>query len=129
MEYEVLFLQFAGGLIVALEEAQDGHVIKEVGGEVKMVGDRLLLSLDLFISNCCRDIDCLSLSTPLTYSNLSPTERVALSSLRSNPNLTIKPTDKGGAVVVWRTDLYIEEARHQLSDTSSYRPLDHDPTP
>eukprot|EP00061_Rhincodon_typus_P003129 g19360.t1 len=47
-------------------------------------------------------------------------ERAALRSLRSNSNLTIKPVDKGAAVVVWRTDLYIAEARRQLSDTSSY---------
>eukprot|EP00061_Rhincodon_typus_P004862 g23616.t1 len=35
------------------------------------------------------------------------------------------PADKIGAVVVWRTDVYIQR---QLSDTSSYLPLDHDPT-
>eukprot|EP00061_Rhincodon_typus_P000069 g10333.t1 len=48
----------------------------------------------------------------------SPTECTALRSLRSNPNLSIKPADKGGTVVVWHTDLYIAEARRQLSDTS-----------
>eukprot|EP00061_Rhincodon_typus_P004569 g22903.t1 len=32
-------------------------------------------------------------------------------------------------VVVWRTDLYITEARCQLSDTSSYHPLNYDCTP
>eukprot|EP00061_Rhincodon_typus_P006529 g27257.t1 len=37
----------------------------------------------------------------------------------------VQPADKGGAVVVWRTDLYIAEAECQLSDTSSYLPLDH----
>eukprot|EP00061_Rhincodon_typus_P001902 g16087.t1 len=42
-EYEVLFLQFACGIIVALEEAQDGHTIKAVRGGVKMVGDRKVL--------------------------------------------------------------------------------------
>eukprot|EP00061_Rhincodon_typus_P007009 g28252.t1 len=31
--------------------------------------------------------------------------------------------------MVWRTDLYIAKARRQLSDASSYHPLDHDPTP
>eukprot|EP00061_Rhincodon_typus_P007244 g28758.t1 len=48
---------------------------------------------------CRRDIDHLNLSTPLTHSNLSPTEHAALRSLCSNPNLTIKPTDNGAAVV------------------------------
>eukprot|EP00061_Rhincodon_typus_P000195 g10872.t1 len=43
-EYEVLLLQFAGGVIVALEEAQDGHVVQGVGEGVKMVGNRKVLS-------------------------------------------------------------------------------------
>eukprot|EP00061_Rhincodon_typus_P002587 g17952.t1 len=43
-EYEVLLLQFACGVIVALEEAQDGNVIKRVGG-VKVVGDQTVLSI------------------------------------------------------------------------------------
>lgn len=32
------------------------------------------------------------------------------------------------AVVVWRADLYWAEAKRQLSDTSSYLPLDQDLT-
>eukprot|EP00061_Rhincodon_typus_P003629 g20553.t1 len=36
-EYEVLLLQFADGVIVTREEAQDGHVIR--GGKVEVVGD------------------------------------------------------------------------------------------
>eukprot|EP00061_Rhincodon_typus_P004622 g23025.t1 len=31
--------------------------------------------------------------------------------------------------MVWRIDLYIAEARHQLCDTSSYHPFSYDPTP
>eukprot|EP00061_Rhincodon_typus_P013604 g40079.t1 len=41
-EYEVLLLQFVGGVIV-LEEAQNGHVSQGVGGGVKMVRDRKVL--------------------------------------------------------------------------------------
>eukprot|EP00061_Rhincodon_typus_P012991 g39073.t1 len=43
-EYDVLLLQFAGGVIVTLEEAQDGHVIQGVGGRVEMVRDWEVLS-------------------------------------------------------------------------------------
>eukprot|EP00061_Rhincodon_typus_P016058 g44074.t1 len=43
VEYEVLFLQLAFGIIVTLEETQDGHVTQGVGGEVKMAGDRKML--------------------------------------------------------------------------------------
>ncbi|XP_077861688.1 uncharacterized protein LOC144342322, partial [Saccoglossus kowalevskii] len=42
--------------------------------------------------------------------------------------IVIKPADKGGAVVVWRRDLYLVEAERQLSDTDSYRALDVDIT-
>eukprot|EP00061_Rhincodon_typus_P002623 g18039.t1 len=31
IEYEVLFLQFLGGVVVTLEEAQDGHIIQKAG--------------------------------------------------------------------------------------------------
>eukprot|EP00061_Rhincodon_typus_P017708 g46525.t1 len=43
LEYEVLFLQFEGGVIVTLEEVQDEHVTQGVGGGVKMVGKRKVL--------------------------------------------------------------------------------------
>eukprot|EP00061_Rhincodon_typus_P016471 g44707.t1 len=46
-EYEVLLLQFARGVIVTLEEAQDGHVAQEVGGGVEMVRDWKVLSFVL----------------------------------------------------------------------------------
>eukprot|EP00061_Rhincodon_typus_P009083 g32278.t1 len=48
MEYEVLLLQFVGGVIVALEEGQDGHVTQGTGGGVKMVHDWKVLS---FVTN------------------------------------------------------------------------------
>eukprot|EP00061_Rhincodon_typus_P017614 g46385.t1 len=39
----MLLLQFVCGIIVVLEEAQNGHVIKGVGGGVKMVDNRKVL--------------------------------------------------------------------------------------
>eukprot|EP00061_Rhincodon_typus_P002914 g18810.t1 len=36
---EVLLLQFADGVIVTLEEAQDGHVTQGLGGGVQIVGN------------------------------------------------------------------------------------------
>ena len=41
---------------------------------------------------------------------------------------SVKATDKGGAVVVWRADLYQKEASQQLSDTSFYAKVDKDLT-
>ena len=40
----------------------------------------------------------------------------------------VKATDKGGAVVVWRADLYQKEASRPLSDTSFYDKVDKDLT-
>ena len=40
----------------------------------------------------------------------------------------MKPADKGGAVVVWARDLYLQEAERHLSDTNFYQKLDHDHT-
>ena len=58
--------------------------------------------------------------------NLTPEERSALTSLRQRADIVIKPTDKGGAVVVWDRNLYQEEAERQLSDTTFYEKLDRD---
>eukprot|EP00061_Rhincodon_typus_P007264 g28793.t1 len=45
---EVLLLLFPGGVVVTLEEAQDGHVVQGVGGGVEVVRDWKVLS---FVTN------------------------------------------------------------------------------
>ena len=59
-------------------------------------------------------------SDEFKFSNLTADEWAALKSFRSHKDVTIKPADKGGAVVVWRTDLYKQEAAHQLADSKFY---------
>ena len=49
-------------------------------------------------------------------------------SLRSRNDVVIKSAEKGGAVVVWRADLYKQEALRQLNDASIYTKLNSDPT-
>eukprot|EP00061_Rhincodon_typus_P005202 g24446.t1 len=44
----MLLLQFVGGVIVTLEEAQDGHVAQGAGGGVKMVHDRKVLLIIVY---------------------------------------------------------------------------------
>ena len=85
-------------------------------------------SLDLFINKCRRDISNLNFNRKLNYSNLSKDEWTALRRLRNRSDIVIKPADKGGAVVVWRTDLYKQEALRQLSDTNFYCEVDKDLT-
>ena len=46
----------------------------------------------------------------------------------SSEQTVIKPADKGGAVVVWRTDLYKQEAFRQLADTKFYAKVNKDLT-
>ena len=38
----------------------------------------------------------------------------------------MKPADKGGAVVIWREDLYISEAERLLSDATACTEVHHD---
>lgn len=52
---------------------------------------------------------------------------MALNKLSCNQAITIKPADKGRAVVVWDTVSYIEEANRQLFDSKVYRSLERDP--
>eukprot|EP00061_Rhincodon_typus_P008504 g31177.t1 len=40
----MMLFQFAGGVIVTLEEAQDRHVTQGVAGGVKIMGDQKVLS-------------------------------------------------------------------------------------
>eukprot|EP00061_Rhincodon_typus_P015510 g43222.t1 len=56
VEYEVLFLQFACGVIVTLEEAQDGHVTKGVGGGVKIVGNRKVVLIKAYREQMLHDL-------------------------------------------------------------------------
>ncbi|ELT89189.1 hypothetical protein CAPTEDRAFT_212262 [Capitella teleta] len=65
--------------------------------------------VSLFIKNCKQDIGDLSSLQPLRSHNISREERRTLNTLRNRKDIVIKPADKGGAVVVWRKDLYIAE--------------------
>ena len=55
-------------------------------------------------------------------------EKAALENLSKRKDLIVKAADKGGALVVWRADLYQKEALRQLSDTSFYTKVDKDLT-
>ena len=75
-------------------------------------------SLDFFIKKCRHDIQKLKFNCHTKFSNLSSEEWLALKNLSKRHDIVIKSVDKGGALVVWRSDLYEEEALRQLSDTS-----------
>ena len=60
--------------------------------------------------------------------NLSKAEKIAIRELENNPNIVIKPADKGSAVVVMNIADYIREAERQLSDIRFYEKIDTDLT-
>ena len=48
--------------------------------------------------------------------------------MRNRTYIVIKPADKGEAGVVWDRNLYLEEAKKQLSYTQFYQQIDRDVT-
>ena len=62
------------------------------------------------------------------HQNISKEERLAFKELTSNSSITVKPADKGGAVVVLNTIDYINEGLRQLSDDNFYIETDTDLT-
>ena len=67
-------------------------------------------SREIFIRQYRHDIDLLPKFRPKRPSNLTPSEFSALNSLRARNDTVIKSADKGGALFVWKADLYREEA-------------------
>eukprot|EP00794_Sanderia_malayensis_P006602 gene6602-7349_t len=52
---------------------------------------------------------------------------MSLKELKARHDIVIKPADKGGWIVVWRKDLYLQEGNTQLQ-SPSYRALEKNPT-
>ena len=80
------------------------------------------VELEYFISKTKREIAEMQ-TRPLQSSNLSTDEISALNSLRKRQDIVIKPADKGGAIVVWDRNLYIQEALRQLQDNTFYQSI------
>ena len=62
------------------------------------------------------------------HRNLTSKEAEALRSFKARRDITLKDADKGSAVVVMDTDRYINEGLRHLSDSTTYRLLNSDPT-
>ena len=67
--------------------------------------------------------DLTNLEAPKHTQNLSKAEYTALNQLRSNPDIVIKPADKGSATVLLSKTNYISEGMRQLNNPSHYRKL------
>lgn len=58
----------------------------------------------------------------LIYSNLTAERRIAFTTLRNLHDFIIKSAAKGGAIMVWRKDVFIQDCESQLSNYTFYSP-------
>lgn len=84
--------------------------------------------VDTFIKACSSDVKHLNHPTRKHVSNLSAGELTALRELKEDRSIVIRPADKGGAVVAWRSDLYDAEVLRQLHNTTFYEEVTDDIT-
>ena len=63
------------------------------------------------------------------FNNLSDDQRKALIHLSNDKSITIKPADKGGAIVIMDTEKYEMECLKTLSDPNFYEELPSDSKP
>eukprot|EP00794_Sanderia_malayensis_P003826 gene3826-4358_t len=83
--------------------------------------------LDLYIEKCRYEIAQINFKTKQAHSNLTTQEWMSLKQLKARDDIVIKPADKGGRIVVWRKDPYLQEGNTQLQ-SPSYRALEKNPT-
>ena len=64
----------------------------------------------------------------VTRPNLTSEQRSTLKNLGSNPDLVIKPFDKGSGICLMDTPLYISKIEEHLSNPTTYKELNSNPT-
>ena len=85
-------------------------------------------SLHTYFESVSKDLEKLYDRPKHNNTNLSLAEVSALENLEMRKEMIIKPADKGGKIVLWPTQLYIEEACRQLGDKSYYQEQTEDRT-
>ena len=86
-------------------------------------------ALQTFFKNVAKDLQTLYDSPVDNNRNLSHGKVTALRKLETRQEMAIKPADKGGKIVLWPTDKYMEEAEKQLQDKKHYEEQVEDKTP
>ncbi|CAJ0922308.1 unnamed protein product [Ranitomeya imitator] len=88
--------------------------------------------VETYISLVTQDIqrECAQINLGLLpiKRNCTTLEKRALDNLKNNNCITIKPADKGGAIVVMETSFYLSMVHQHLDDRNTYLPVDRDPT-
>ena len=80
-----------------------------------------------FIDRCKEEIAQIDFKQK-RQQNMSREHNRVLRTILHDENYVVKQADKGGAIVVWKKDMYIAEADRQLSDMTFYRHEDEDLT-
>lgn len=75
--------------------------------------------LEIKLKQKCRKLP----QTNKDPNNVSRIQNLALQSLSSNPNIIIKPADKGSAIVIQDRSDYTAEANRQLANPNHYREI------
>ena len=104
-------------------------ILKSVTHLTWLPPDGQFSALYHYNDQCHRSVNAVDFKARAQHYNLSIAEKEALTQLSKHRDMIIKPTDKGGAVVVWSHPLYIAEANPQLSNGRFYKHLDHDHDP
>ena len=84
-------------------------------------------NLEDFIAINEMEVSNLLLTHKPAKKNLTKEESQALSDLSKDTHITIKPADKGGAIVIQNTGDYVKEGMRQLNDITTYERLRYDP--
>lgn len=74
------------------------------------------------------DLGRMNTNSLKTFQNITRMEKEAALQLSNNPDITIKPADKRGAVVIQTSTAYDKECKRLLGDTRNYTILQEDPT-
>ncbi|CAJ0918423.1 unnamed protein product [Ranitomeya imitator] len=82
--------------------------------------------IDLFVRLVTEEFR--RIPTGIQHDNLTRRQREAIKELKSLDNVVIKPSDKGGNIVLWPCSMYEKEASRQLKDSSCYKRLTFNPT-
>ncbi|KAM9305433.1 uncharacterized protein PAF06_013989 [Gastrophryne carolinensis] len=85
--------------------------------------------VSLFLQLVQRDLREGNWTSVVGYENLTREERKAMQELEKATGVIIRPSDKGGNVVLLDEGYYIKEIEGQLSDTNTYRRIGENPFP
>ena len=85
-------------------------------------------NLEKYIATTKSDITKLINKQTKHGSNLSPSERNVLKSLKVKSDIVLHPADKGGKIVVMDKDSYTNSCEKQLDDKEFYIRIDEDST-